>query len=102
METGSRQVSVAATFSGVEASSSRPSFTLHALSPLVESAANIALFDSITSSGGSGGRSETIISLTAHFPFDQLCRKRNCCFHFVFAPCFTNAPSSSHLDNLEE
>lgn len=102
IETGSCTVSVAPRFSGVEARSSRPPFTPHALSPLIESAANMVLFDSMTSSGGSGGRSDTTISLTAHCPCDQLWRRRYCCFHFVFAPCLTNAPSSSHLDMREE
>ena len=72
IDTGNCRVSVAAMLSGVDASSSRLSFTLQALSPLIESAAKMVLLDSMTSSGGSGGRSETTISLTAHLPCDQL------------------------------
>lgn len=102
IETGSCERFVAATSSGVDASSSRSSFRLHALSPLIESAAKMVLFDSITSSGGSEGRSDTTISLTAHCPCDQLWRNRYCCFHFVFVPCLTKARSSSHFDSLEE
>lgn len=102
IETGSCRVSDAPSLSGVDAISSRPSFTLHALSPLIESAANTVLFDSITNKGGSGSRSETTISLTAHCPCDQLWRSRYCCFHFVLAPCLTSAPSSSHSDSFEE
>jgi hypothetical protein len=102
IDTGSCRLSVAVALRGVVASSSRPSFTLHALKPLIESAANMVLFESVTSSGGSGGRSDTTISLTAHFPWDQLWRKRYCCFHFVLAPPLTRAPSSSHLDKREE
>lgn len=102
MDTGSCELSLAVALSGVAASSSRPSFTFHALKPLIESAANIVLLESVTNSGGSRGRSDTTISLTAHFPWDQLWRKRYCCFHFVFAPLLIRVPSSNHLDKREE
>jgi len=102
MDIGNRRVSVLATASDVVANISLSSFELHARRPDIESAAKTVLLDSITSRGGSGGLSATTISLTAHWPWDQLCRNRYCCFQCVLTPSLTRWPSSSHLDSLEE
>jgi hypothetical protein len=68
IDIGSRKVSVLATARDVVASNSLSFLELHARRPETESAAIIALFDIMTSRGGSGGLSATTISLTAHCP----------------------------------
>ena len=68
-----------------------------------QSAANTVFLDIITRRGrGSGHLSATTISLTAHWPCDQLCRSRYWFFQFVPTPFLTRFTSSNHLDNFEE
>jgi hypothetical protein len=68
IDIGNRNVSVPITARDTVASDSRGFFELHARRPEIESAANTVLFDIMTSRGGSGDLSATIISLTAHCP----------------------------------